>query len=94
MDSPRTILNSEEKLNDIARFCFDEVDTDKSGKIDKGELETVLNDIMTKNGGSKLSSEDLDIWMKELDTDNSGKIDFPKFKLLIKAVFQLMVKNS
>ena len=39
----KEILNDENKLNKVVKAAFDQVDTDGSGKIDKNELDSVMN---------------------------------------------------
>ena len=41
------ILEDEEKLDEIAKIAFDNVNTNKSGEIDKSQLESMMNQIFS-----------------------------------------------
>ena len=57
--SLRDIINDEEKLRDVARVGFENVDTDKSGYIDIKELGKVMTDISKDLGVDPPTPEDI-----------------------------------
>ena len=59
--------------NEIKKL-YDLVDDDKSGFIDRGELEVLLDQL-----GKKVSSEEITKGFQCLDMDSSGLIDFHEF---------------
>ncbi len=63
----------------ICVAAFSEVDTDKSGTIDKGELKVVLNALYQKQGLAAPSDEDVTKFMTALDKSGDGVIDFYEF---------------
>ena len=87
----REILNDESKLNQVTKAAFDEVDTDRSGKIDKSELDKVIEIVCKDMGAVPPSHEECMEVFNHLDTDESGKIDFNEFKILIKDVLNSML---
>ena len=87
----RDILNDENKLNKVAKGAFDEVDTDRSGKIDKSELDKVIEIVCKDMGAVPPTHEECMEVFNYLDTDESGKIDFDEFKVLIKDVLNSML---
>ena len=70
----------------IAKAAFDDVDMDRSGKIDTSELGKVMTKIAKEMGTFPPSKEDIQEIFDNIDTDHSGEIDFNEFKTLIKNV--------
>jgi Ca2+-binding EF-hand superfamily protein len=87
----RDILNDENKLNQVVRAAFDQVDTDRSGKIDKDELDKVIEIVCQDMGAQPPTHEETMEVFNHLDTDKSGKIEFNEFKTLIKDVLKSML---
>ena len=87
----REILNDENKLNQVTRAAFDEVDTDRSGKIDKSELDKVIEMVCKDMGAVPPSHDECMEVFNHLDIDKSGKIDFNEFKVFIKDVLKSMI---
>ena len=90
-EAVRAILKDENKLNQVVKAAFDQVDTDGSGKIDKSELDTVMEIVCKDMGAEPPSHEEVMEVFNHLDTDKSGKIEFNEFKILIKDVLKSMV---
>ena len=90
-EAVRAILKDENKLNQVVKAAFDQVDTDGSGKIDKSELDTVMKIVCKDMGAEPPSHEEVMEVFNHLDTDKSGKIEFKEFKVLIKDVLNSMV---
>ena len=90
-EAVRAILKDENKLNQVVKAAFDQVDTDGSGKIDKSELDTVMEIVCKDMGAEPPSHEEVMEVFNHLDTDKSGKIEFKEFKVLIKDVLNSMV---
>merc|ERR1712113_265055 len=67
------------KVMMICAAAFSEVDTDKSGTIDKAELKVVLNALYEKQGLPAPSDEDVNKFMTALDKSGDGVIDFFEF---------------
>jgi Ca2+-binding EF-hand superfamily protein len=89
--SIQAILNDEKKLNQVVKAAFDQVDTDGSGKIDKDELDKVIEIVCQDMGAQPPSHEEAMEVFNHLDTDKSGKIEFNEFKTLIKEVLKSMI---
>ena len=88
--SIQAILNDDKKLNQVVKAVFDQVDTDGSGKINKDELDKILEIICKDMGANPPSHEETMEVFNHLDTDKSGKIEFNEFKTLIKEVLKSM----
>lgn len=54
---------------------FRSIDQDRSGKIDKAELQAAF-----RNAGLAVSSAKLEQFMKEVDTDRDGLISFDEWR--------------
>ena len=78
------ILNDKKRLTALARTAFNEVDTDRSGEIDEGELKTVMGMMSKSMGTPKPSNRQVEMLYKELDTDGNGMVDFEEFMVLIR----------
>ena len=87
----RAILNDESKLNQVTKAAFDEVDKDRSGKIDKSELDKVIEIVCKDMGAVPPTHEECMEVFNHLDLDKSGKVDFNEFKVLIKDVLNSML---
>mmetsp|Transcript_5536 Transcript_5536/g.7981 ORF Transcript_5536/g.7981 Transcript_5536/m.7981 type:complete len:161 (-) Transcript_5536:45-527(-) len=74
-------------------FCtelFNEVDADKSGSIDKNELETALTKLAEKEGFDPPSKEQIDQRMEMLDTTGDGTVNLEEF-LQFAAIMKVMM---
>jgi len=60
--------------------CFDDLDLDKSGYLDKAEMRKFLPCL------EELSEERFEEMFSEVDKDKSGKIEFEEFRGLMKAL--------
>ena len=87
----RDILGDENKLNQVTKGAFDEVDTDRSGKIDKSELDKLIEIICKDMGAVPPSHEECMEVFNQLDIDKSGKIDFKEFKVFVKDILESML---
>lgn len=90
MDDYKEIAKNEQKLDNIAKYCFDKLDKDRNGYIEKNELGNLLNEIALIENKSCPCEDDIDKWMKSLDIDNSGKIEYKEFKNFIRSTFYSM----
>ena len=61
---------------EMIRTAFEMFDTDNSGKIDKEELENLLNG---EDIRSEFNARELDLMIKEIDKDGDGEVDFEEF---------------
>ncbi len=66
----------EAKLKKDVKEKFDEIDTDKSGMIDKKEFKVLIDKVVKNAEIDPPKEEDFDEMFKEFDKDNSGKITF------------------
>jgi Ca2+-binding EF-hand superfamily protein len=66
-------LASKEELEEI-RKAFDSYDEDKSGTMERKELNNLAADL-----GQEFDEEELDEAFASLDQDGSGKIEFAEF---------------
>ena len=73
------LLKNRTKLESTAKKGFDEVDTNRSGKIDFEEVESVLKSFARNNGLLPPSAKDVEDVYTQLDIDKSGKIDYNEF---------------
>ncbi len=93
MENLVAILNDEGKFNEIARVAFDSADNDKSGKIDKAELQQVMATISDDLGIDAPSKEEVDEVFVVLDSDKSGKIEYDEFKLFVRKILESLASE-
>lgn len=72
--NPKKRSLSADELEEL-KMAFEMFDADRSGYIEKKELDKVMNSI-----GSPMSANELQLLMKELDADDSGNISFEEFQ--------------
>ena len=86
----KNILENEDKINEIARVAFDNVNINKSGEIDKEQLHSMINQICTDLSNELFSDKEVDEIFNYLDTKKKGSLSFDDFKILIKDVINSM----
>lgn len=63
----KDILSNEHKFKEVVRVAFDSVDTDRSGYLEKTELNRVMNQIATDMGAEAPSEADVEEVLNNLD---------------------------
>ena len=89
----KQILEDEEKLNEITKVAFDNVNTDKSGEISKSQLEAMINQIFTDLSNELPTKKEIDEVFDYLDTNKKGTLNFENFKVLIKDIIKNMIEE-
>jgi Ca2+-binding EF-hand superfamily protein len=74
--SIKDILNDKDKLYKLAKAAFDAVDTDKSGYLERNELEAVMSSVSSEFDFDQPSKEDVDEILKEVDNNGDGNFSF------------------
>ena len=88
----KSILENEEQLNNIAREAFDNVNTNQDGKIDKSQLESMMNQVYSDIFHELPSKSKVDDVFDYLDSKKKGYISFEDFKVLVKDVIKSMIE--
>lgn len=78
--SIKDILNDKDKLYKLAKAAFDAVDTDKSGYLERNELEAVMSSVSSEFDFDQPSKEDVDEILKEVDNNGDGNFSFLDFQ--------------
>ena len=89
----KQILENEEKLNEITRVAFDNVNTNKSGEIDKEQLHSMINQICSDLSNELPTDKEMAEIFDYLDSKKKGTLSFDDFKILIKDVINSMVEE-
>ena len=89
----KKILEDEEKLNEIVKVAFDNVNTDKSGKISKEQLGSMMSQIAKDLGHEGPQQNEIDEVFNYLDAKKTNSLDTDDFKVLIKDVLKNMIKK-
>ena len=89
----KQILENEDKLNEITRVAFDNVNTSKSGEIDKEQLHLMINQICSDLSNELPTDKEIDEIFDYLDSNKKGSLSFEDFKILIKDVINSMVEQ-
>ena len=83
-DDLEALLADEPKFQLMVRSCFDLVDTDKNGRLDRAEIRDLVYKVSIAAGGAAAdippTSEEVDIIFNDIDADGSGEISFEEFQ--------------
>jgi len=75
----KELLNNPEAFKEFSQERFDHTDKDKSGLIDKAELEKALKEIAEEMKAPKPTQEFVGKILAKFDVDKSGKLDREEF---------------
>ena len=89
----KNILENEDKINEITRVAFDNVNTNKSGEINKEQLHSMINQICTDLYNELFTNKEVDDIFNYLDIKKKGSLSFDNFKILIKDVIKSMIEE-
>ena len=79
--SLKDIVSDEQKYGEYSDTAFDKVDTNKSGYIEKDELNALINELISKlKQDTRVPEDKVETALKTLDTDGDGKISREEFK--------------
>ena len=87
------ILEDEEKLDEIAKIAFDNVNTNKSGEIDKSQLESMMNQIFSDLSNELPTKKEVDEVFDYLDSKKKGTLSLEDFKVLVKDIIKSMIEE-
>jgi Ca2+-binding EF-hand superfamily protein len=87
----KAILADENRLGQVTKSVFDEVDADHSGKIDKTELKEALTNLSRQANLPIPNDQKIDAAFAALDTDNSGTIEIGEFKVFVKSLLESLL---
>ncbi|CAG9325224.1 unnamed protein product [Blepharisma stoltei] len=90
MASIDEILADEQKLAEVTKAVFDQVDADQSGQIDRRELKLAMAQVAREANIEAPSDQSVDQALKVLDADGSGTIDVNEFKVLIRQLLEAL----
>ena len=89
----KKVLEDEEKLNEVVREAFNNVNTDKSGAITKSQLQSMMNQISNDLRYEIPPQNEVDEVFDYLDSKKQGALSFDDFKVLIKDVLKNMISQ-
>lgn len=92
--SLKEILGDKNKLDWLCKAAFDVVDTDKSGFLDKAELEAVMFSVASELGMPKSNKDDVDGILKELDKNDMGKVGLADFRVMVEQILKEIVDEE
>ena len=90
--SIKDVLADPEKLKKVTKAAFETVDTDKSGYLERDELEVVMANVARDIGVDKPTKEEVDEMISELDENSDGRISIAEFQVLIEQVLTVMAQ--
>jgi hypothetical protein len=90
--SLKEIVNDSKKLDWLCKAAFDVVDTDKSGFLDKEELEAVMYSVASDLSTKRATAYEIDQILKELDKNDLGRLALTPGKVGL-ADFRIMVEQ-
>mmetsp|Transcript_25150 Transcript_25150/g.29236 ORF Transcript_25150/g.29236 Transcript_25150/m.29236 type:complete len:96 (+) Transcript_25150:45-332(+) len=88
MQSASAILKDQEKVKAYCKTIFDSADADKSGKIDKKELASLMSKVSAGIGMPNPTQEDVVNVLKNLDTNKDGELSLEEFKALVITILE------
>ena len=78
--SLKDLIADKKKFSQLAKAAFDAVDTDKSGFLEREELEQIMTMKNPDFPSEHDPSQDIDEIFKEIDSNGDGKFSFEEFK--------------
>jgi len=91
-DEIRQILNNSEKLHEVAKAAFEQIDVDESGELDREELGHAINEFAKELGLPAIDDDTVNEVFVGLDTDQSGKLSLAEFKVFIVKTLELLAQ--
>lgn len=85
----KKILEDEEKLNEIVKVAFDNVNTDKSGKISKEQLGSMMSQISKDLGHEGPQQLEIDEVFNYLDSKKVTFLILMTLKYLLKMFLKI-----
>ena len=76
------------EINNMIKKCFELYDADKSGFLEKGEIRTLINDLMAELNAPNVTDDILDKIIASVDENNDGKFDFGEFFQIINPIIK------
>ncbi len=89
----KKILSNEEKLNEITKIAFDNVNLNNTGEIDKSQLEAMMNQVYTDISHELPTQKEVDEVFNYLDSKKKGSISLDDFKVLVTDVIKSLVEE-
>lgn len=83
------LLEDEDKVYNLIKDIFNEIDTDGSGDIDREEMKELMQSFADELG-QEVSDEQIDKQIDELDTDGDGAIQLDEFAPLVMEMLKKM----
>ena len=88
----RDILADKEKVKVITKAAFDTIDINKTGYLERKEIEALLINITKDLNVKKPINEEIDDVMKELAKDKNGKITPKEFQVVVEQILESMAQ--
>ena len=89
----KQILEDEGKVDEIVKVAFENVNTNNSGAIDKGQLEAVMNQIFNDLSNELPTKKEVDEVFNYLDSNKKGSLNPEDFKVLIKDILKSLIEE-
>jgi len=86
-------LTDPQEFQVFSKKLFDDVDTDKSGSVNRRELRHVLNAVSQALGKPLPTENEIETLMITLDADRDGKINFQEFQDLAKVILETLASK-
>lgn len=90
----RDVLSDPEKLKKFVRAAFETMDKDKSGYLERNELEAVMANVASDINQSPPTKADVDEVLRELDENKDGRISLTEFQVLMEQVLLVMLEEE
>jgi len=90
----KKVLEDKEKLNEIVKNAFDNIDKNKTGKINKEQLQSMMNQVYSDISHELPSKERVDDVFDYLDTKKKGYINLEDFKVLVIDVIKSVIEET
>ena len=89
----KNILKDEEKVNEICKVAFENINSDKSGAIDKSQLESLMNQVFSDLSNETPTQKEIDEVFDYLDSNKKGSLNFEDLKVLIKDILKSLIEE-
>ena len=87
------ILKDPNTIKQVVENVFKEVDTDKSGFIEKNEFAAVAKKVSKEYKAPEPTDAEITEALKAIDANNDGKISKEELGSLIKSIFDVLIMH-
>lgn len=94
VEAYRAFLADEEKLNEITKVAFENININNSGAINKAQLGMVMSQIYMDLSNDRPTRRDVDEVFNYLDSGKKGYLNFEDVKVLVIDILRYWIQTN